>query len=233
MVSHVEQQITARIAAVRARREQQAADRVARVEQRAHGVATRHAAKLRRLTEQDRVALEQCGGKIEQPPRGGCRMTGRARDHRVSTPIVTSDDTSAAGYQIRSNDPGDEGHVVVPRALAPTVFNAVVLYLDNRVRSSRGAITPDARALLRELHRAAEGAPEHSSDNGTPSPSIATVATGSEVSVMEAAALLGCTPDYARRLARSGAFQARRIGARTWAIDRTSLDTYRHGGTAA
>ncbi|MGY3202669.1 hypothetical protein [Streptomyces sp. TE5632] len=71
MSSHVEQQIAARIAAVRARREQQAADRAARAEQRAHGVAARHAAKLRRLTEQDRAALEQRGDEIEQSPEGG------------------------------------------------------------------------------------------------------------------------------------------------------------------
>lgn len=49
MVSHVEQAIAARIAAARARREQQAADRAARAARRAHGVAARHAAKLRRL----------------------------------------------------------------------------------------------------------------------------------------------------------------------------------------
>ncbi|MFF3897921.1 hypothetical protein ACFYY3_33170 [Streptomyces sp. NPDC001812] len=71
MSSHVEQAIAARIAAVRARREQQAADRAARAEQRAHGVAARHAAKLRRLAEQDRAVLEQRGDEIEQSPRGG------------------------------------------------------------------------------------------------------------------------------------------------------------------
>ncbi|MFF3897920.1 helix-turn-helix domain-containing protein [Streptomyces sp. NPDC001812] len=162
-------------------------------------------------------------------------MTSRASDHHVSTPTVTSNDTPTAGYQIRRNGPDDEGAaVVVPASLAPTVFNAVVLYLGDRVRTGGGALTPDARTLLRDLHRAAEGArTELSSDNGTPPPPTATVATGSEVSVMEAAALLGCTPEYARRLARAGAFQARRIGARTWAIDRTSLDTYRHGEHAA
>ncbi|WP_406354862.1 hypothetical protein OHB56_20290 [Streptomyces sp. NBC_01635] len=71
MVSHVEQAIAAHIAAVRARREQQAADRAARVEQRAYGVAARHAAKLRRLAEQDHAALEQRGDEIEQSSQGG------------------------------------------------------------------------------------------------------------------------------------------------------------------
>ncbi|MCP3769504.1 hypothetical protein [Streptomyces sp. MAR25Y5] len=71
MSSHVEQAIAARIAAVRAHREQQAADRAARAEQRAHGVAARHAAKLRRLAEQDRARVEQRGDEIEQSLRGG------------------------------------------------------------------------------------------------------------------------------------------------------------------
>ncbi|WP_141658487.1 hypothetical protein [Streptomyces mutabilis] len=71
MPSHVEQQIAARIAAVRARREQQAADRATRSAQRAHGVAARHAAKLRRLAPQGRTAFEQRGNEIERSSRGG------------------------------------------------------------------------------------------------------------------------------------------------------------------
>ncbi|WP_367574114.1 hypothetical protein [Streptomyces griseoaurantiacus] len=71
MPSHVEQQIAGRIAAVRARREQQATDRAARSAQRAHGVAARHVVKLRRLAQHDRAAFEQCGNEIERPSRGG------------------------------------------------------------------------------------------------------------------------------------------------------------------
>ncbi|MDN3260649.1 hypothetical protein QWJ26_12645 [Streptomyces sp. CSDS2] len=70
MPSHVEQQIAACIAAVRARREQHA-DRAARSAQRAHGVAARHAAKLRRLAQQGRTAFEQRGNEIERASRGG------------------------------------------------------------------------------------------------------------------------------------------------------------------
>lgn len=71
MPSHVEQQIAARISAVRARRERQAADRAARSAQRAHGVAARHAAKLRRLAQQGRTAFERRGYEIERSSRGG------------------------------------------------------------------------------------------------------------------------------------------------------------------
>ncbi|MGW9031010.1 excisionase family DNA-binding protein [Streptomyces sp. NPDC055722] len=51
----------------------------------------------------------------------------------------------------------------------------------------------------------------------------------STLSVDEAAAVLGCSAGYVRRLARAGTIRARRIGARAWAIDRTALDHYRHG----
>ncbi|MGC9473263.1 hypothetical protein ACP4I1_03760 [Streptomyces sp. WG4] len=71
MPSHVEQQIAARIAAVGARRERQAADRAARSAQRAHGDAARHAAKLRRLAQQGRTAFEQRGNEIERTSQGG------------------------------------------------------------------------------------------------------------------------------------------------------------------
>lgn len=72
MPSHVEQQIAARItAAVGARRERQAADRATRSAQRAHGVAARHAAKLRRLAQQSGTAFEQRSNPIERSSRGG------------------------------------------------------------------------------------------------------------------------------------------------------------------
>lgn len=161
-------------------------------------------------------------------------MSSRASDHPVSTPTTTSHNADSSGYQIRRNPP-DDGSVIVPCALASTTFAALVLYLRDRVQTGGGALTPDARALLRDLHRAAEGTEdaatiEHSSDNDTaPSPT----ATVTEVSVGEAAAVLGCSAGYVRRLARTGTIRAHRIGARAWAIDRTALDTYRHGRTAA
>lgn len=49
------------------------------------------------------------------------------------------------------------------------------------------------------------------------------------VPVDEAATLLDRSPRTVRRLAASGALPAQRIGARTWAIDRASLDNYRKG----
>ncbi|MCP3769505.1 helix-turn-helix domain-containing protein [Streptomyces sp. MAR25Y5] len=169
-------------------------------------------------------------------------MTGRTSDHPVSTPTVTSNDTPTTGYQIRRNSPDEthlglirpDGSVVIPPAVASDVLRALMRDLTVRVRADGGEVTPGVRRLLYALHTAAQRADnEHGSGNGTAPVATVTVTTGTDVSVSEAAALLGCTAGYVRRLARHGAFQARRIGTRTWAIDRASLDTYRHGEHAA
>ncbi|MDT0382403.1 hypothetical protein RM572_26950 [Streptomyces sp. DSM 42041] len=55
MGSHVDDAIRARIAAAQARRAQQQADRAAFVERRRHGLATRHARKLRHLAARHRA----------------------------------------------------------------------------------------------------------------------------------------------------------------------------------
>jgi excisionase family DNA binding protein len=165
----------------------------------------------------------------------------------VSTPVPTSDDADSSGYQIHRNQPDEppldlvrpDGSVVIPSAVAGDVLRALVRDLTARVRADGGEIGPGVRRLLYALHTAAQHAEhrattatgiERSSDSGTAPPAPATV---TEVSVNEAAALLGCSPEYVRRLVRTGAFTARRIGARIWAIDRATLDNYRHGRTAA
>ncbi|WP_409473120.1 helix-turn-helix domain-containing protein [Streptomyces sp. HC307] len=131
-----------------------------------------------------------------------------------------------------------DGSVIIPPTIAGDVLRALVRDLTARVRADGGEVAPGVRRLLYALHTAAQHAEhrteiEHISDNGTAPNMTDTVATSTEVSVQEAAALLGCAAEYVRRLARHGAFTARRIGARTWAIDRAALDHYRHGRTAA
>jgi excisionase family DNA binding protein len=165
----------------------------------------------------------------------------------VSTPVPTSDDADSSGYQIRRNQPDEppldlvraDGSVIVPAAVAGEVLRALVRDLTARVRADGGEVAPDVRRLFYALHAAAQHAEhrataatriERSSDSGTAPPAPATV---TEVSVDEAAALLGCSPEYVRRLTRRGTLAARRIGRRAWAIDRTALDDYRHGRTAA
>ncbi|MFE7237914.1 helix-turn-helix domain-containing protein [Streptomyces sp. NPDC057580] len=168
----------------------------------------------------------------------------------MSTPTVTCEEAPSSGYQIRRNPrveqtldvAVDDGSVVIPAAVAGDVLRALVRDMTARVRADGGEVPAGVRRLLYALHTAAQRterraeerrtppAIEQSSDNGTALQPTATVAY---VSVGEAAALLGCSAGYVRRLARAGIVQARRIGARAWAVDRAALDQYRHGGNAA
>lgn len=68
MASHVEQTVAARIAAARARIAQQRAERAAFAEARAHGLATRHTAKLRHLAaaEQQPAAADADGSPADE-----------------------------------------------------------------------------------------------------------------------------------------------------------------------
>ncbi|GAB2922839.1 helix-turn-helix domain-containing protein [Streptomyces heilongjiangensis] len=115
----------------------------------------------------------------------------------------------------------ETGAVVVPPSLANTVFVAVVAHLHARTRDGGATLTPEARTLLRDLNRAAS----HPVSPTKP-------AGGEPANLMlgmgEAAALIGCTPQWARRLAARGEIPgAQRVG-RIWLVPSTSLDAFRH-----
>lgn len=119
-----------------------------------------------------------------------------------------------------------DGSVIVPARLASTVFAATTLYLSDRTRVSGGALTPEARELLRALHAGAQGlAHIAGSTDGTPDPNSCNVVT---VTARQAAQQLACSPGFVRRLARSGRLHGHKAGP-VWLIDRASLDAYRFG----
>lgn len=117
----------------------------------------------------------------------------------------------------------DDGAVFVSPAVAGDVLRLLVLGLDALVRKDGGEVSPRARTLLLELHRAAQayddGAPVPSAELG--GPLSATV----EVSVAQAARVIGSSREYVRRLCRREVLPARRIG-REWliTIERQHLD---------
>lgn len=123
----------------------------------------------------------------------------------------------------------DDGAVVVPPEVASDVLRALVRDLTARVRADGGEVTPAVRQVLYALHEAAQrtAPPTPSSAPGTPVVAPATV----ELTAHEAAHLLGCSTEYARRLARTGRVPARRAGP-AWLIDRQALDAYRKGTAA-
>lgn len=170
-------------------------------------------------------------------------MSSPSRTRAVHRPHLTSNDEATSGYAIRRFRPVerplelDDGSVVVPAALAGDVLRTLMVGLTARVRADGGELGPDVRRLLYALHDAEQRAAEPFESDTAPIDSASGTVlagadtVGSAVSVQEAAALLGCSTGYVRRLARTGTLAARRIGARAWAIDRATLDDYRHGGT--
>ncbi|MGW0417499.1 helix-turn-helix domain-containing protein [Streptomyces sp. NPDC003015] len=109
-------------------------------------------------------------------------------------------------------------------------MRALVRDLTERVRIDGGEVSPAVRGILHALRTASDQPPcpargfadETSSDLGV---------SLREVTAEQAAELLGCSVQYARRLASSGRVAARRAGP-AWLIDRASLDAFRSGGAA-
>lgn len=119
--------------------------------------------------------------------------------------------------------------VVVPDALAGEVLRRLVRDLERETRQSGARVSLRCSVLLLALHRAAERyerGPGTGAEQGT-SPAEP---TSVEISVADAAELLGCSATWITRLARGGRIAGRRVG-RTWLLDRASLDDYR--GSAA
>ncbi|MEV4863097.1 helix-turn-helix domain-containing protein [Streptomyces ossamyceticus] len=117
-----------------------------------------------------------------------------------------------------------DGSVIVPAAVAGDVLRALVRDLTTRVRTDGGEVSPHVRQLLYALHTADQQQPAPGFPTETPRVPAATV----ELGMREVAALLECSPQYARRLAREGRLTARRTG-RIWLVDRASLDAFRRG----
>jgi hypothetical protein len=115
----------------------------------------------------------------------------------------------------------DEVTVAVPRSLAAATFNALSLYLDALRSSNGGALSPEARKLLHDLNCAASQPVSPTKPAGE-DPDTVMLGMGT------VAALLGCSPQYARRLASCGSLPgAQRVG-RIWLVPSTSLDAFRH-----
>lgn len=122
-----------------------------------------------------------------------------------------------------------DGSVLIPPQIAAEVLRTLVVGATAQARNSGGVIGPGARRLLHQLYEAAQQAADRpTADEGSTPPRSASV----EITVREAAALMGCRPRWIRTLLESERLQGRRVNARLWLVDRDSLDTYRTGGRA-
>ena len=124
----------------------------------------------------------------------------------------------------------EDGSVVIPASIAREVLRALVRDLTERVRVDGGEVSPAVRGVLYALRTASDQPPGPSGCFADETPADLGVSVR-EVTAEQAAELLGCSVQYARRLASSGRVTARRAGP-AWLIDRASLDAFRAGGAA-
>lgn len=108
-----------------------------------------------------------------------------------------------------------DGSVLIPASVAGDVIRFIVLGLTDRVRTDGGEVSTSARRVLWALHEAAQRQDEAGFPDETPPPAQVTV----EMTACEVAAVMGCSPQYVRRLCASGVLRARRAG-RQWMITR-------------
>lgn len=118
-----------------------------------------------------------------------------------------------------------DGAVVVPPEIAGELLRFLTVGLTERVRADGGEVSRSARRVLYALHTAAVRADQQpafvSETRAAPSGSV-------ELTAQQVADILGCSPQYARSLVRTGQLHGRRAG-RAWLIDPNSLDRYRTG----
>ncbi|MFJ4012234.1 helix-turn-helix domain-containing protein [Streptomyces sp. NPDC090026] len=116
--------------------------------------------------------------------------------------------------------------LTLPRAAVPLLWRLLGAWLLREYRNTGGNPSPTADRALRALRDAAHTPP--SSAAGTPTAEPPTVDPGKVMGMGDVAAVLGCTPEYARRLARVGRLPAQRVGT-VWTINPRDLDAYRYG----
>ncbi|MFH9768462.1 helix-turn-helix domain-containing protein [Streptomyces microflavus] len=113
----------------------------------------------------------------------------------------------------------EDGSVVVPAALAGPVLRVLLRDVGARLQSDQGVVSSPVSGLFWALAMAAERA---EAEEGSGSGTSADRPVRMEISVSQAAEVLGCSTEYARRLARSGRLPARRVG-RAWLIAEAAI----------
>ncbi|OQD52732.1 hypothetical protein BM536_031985 [Streptomyces phaeoluteigriseus] len=117
----------------------------------------------------------------------------------------------------------EDGSVRVLPSLVDCVGESFNLYGSALARTNETGLSPDARTQLAAFRLAARRTVSPTKPAGDSPAKVVMLGMG------EVAALLGCTPQWARRLASRGDLPgAQRVGGtRTWVISSTDLDAYR------
>lgn len=123
----------------------------------------------------------------------------------------------------------EDGSVVVPPALAGELLRRLLRDVTAEVHANGGVPSLACRELMWGLHTAALAEEKAAgSGDGTPVGPVGSV----EIGTTEAAQVLGCSAEYARRLAREGRLPARRVG-RQWLIREAAIVAPERTETAA
>ncbi|KDN75237.1 hypothetical protein DF19_25120 [Streptomyces olindensis] len=119
----------------------------------------------------------------------------------------------------------------LPRTDARQLERLLALGLLAEARTSGARPSAQAERLLRQLHNAARTHPSFVPETPTDAPATVDHGFASRaVSIEEVAAVLGCSVQYARRLARTGRLRAQRVGEHgPWLTTPAALDAYRYG----
>ncbi|MFI9174889.1 helix-turn-helix domain-containing protein [Streptomyces lincolnensis] len=111
--------------------------------------------------------------------------------------------------------------MIIPPALAGEVLRRLLRDVTAEMEADGGRLGPQVYSLLWALRTAQDDDEKESEAPPTPSGSAAgtpvAAAATVEISAGELAARMGCSAEYARRLARAGKVPARRVG-RQWLI---------------
>lgn len=112
-----------------------------------------------------------------------------------------------------------DGSVLIPQDLAAEVLGALVRDVTARVRADGAQPSASCRDLLKALYEAAHPGPGTGagSGRGTCSAEPDTI----EIPVSDIAEVMGASREYVRRLCRTGALPARKVGG-VWLITKAS-----------
>jgi excisionase family DNA binding protein len=122
--------------------------------------------------------------------------------------------------------------VVVPGEVCGEVLRLLCRALVAEARSTGALPSARCRDLLVQLHRAATTPPTPAESFAEETTTVAALTLEPLMTVAQVAGVLGCSPQWARRLVSSSRLAAHRVG-RQWLVETASLDEYRYGGRRA
>lgn len=144
-------------------------------------------------------------------------MSWEALDRQRPARIDAAGRTAAAGTP--GNPLAGPDGTVVPGALIRELLAAGTAVLRDGIERRGHVIGGELADLAKALRALQVIEQQRGSGDGTVAPQPETMNSASSTGIAEVAARLGCSKEYARRLARAGRLRARRLDGRHWIIE--------------